>query len=111
MELQCSATAFFDAGSDLENIFTSPEARRKQRQEENKKYEAQIRSLELDAVTLMDELDALNTFKLEAGKIDAALREERERLKDEAKNLRVEVREMKENVSIYFTIFFDISDN
>jgi hypothetical protein len=100
--MQCSATAFFDASSDLENIFTSPASRQRQREEETKRYEDQIRSLEMDAVTLMDEMDALSAFKaeaLEARETAGDLRQENDRLKDEAKDLRVEVRELKENVS------------
>ena len=101
-ELQCSATAFFDAESDLTSIFTSPLTRRKEREEEIKKYEDQIRSLELDAVTLMDEMDVLNAFKIQTQIIEVEIRQDNERLKDETKSLRGEIRELKDNVSLNF---------
>jgi len=57
---------FFDPESDLMSIFTSPMSRHKEQEEGISKYEDQIRSLELDAVTLMEEMDVLNAFKITA---------------------------------------------
>ena len=96
-ELKCSSVAFFDAESDLATIF-SPGSRR--REEDSKKYEEQIQSLELDIVTLMDEINSLNEFKTDAESSRVAVLEENEQLKREAKQLRLEAREMKENVSL-----------
>lgn len=94
-ELKCSSVAFFDADSDLASIF-SPGSKR--REEDTKRYEDQIRSLELDIVTLMDELTAVNAAKCEADLAHKTVVDEKEQLTSESKQLRQEVREQKDTV-------------
>lgn len=97
--LHCTATAFFDAESDLASIFNSPV--RNVDNEDTKKYETQIRNLEMDIVTLMDEMDSLNSYKVESQKEQASLQLENDNLKDEIKQLKTQSRERKDEVSYF----------
>lgn len=95
-ELQCSSVAFYDADSDLTSIF-SPAPMRTDGDRE--RYQEQIRSLEVDNVTLLDELNAMTGAKADAEKNETGLRAENEQLKSEVKLLRGEARELTDNVS------------
>lgn len=108
-ELKCSSAVFFDADSDLATIF-SPGSKR--REAESNKYEEQIHSLEFDIVTLMDEVTALNGYKSDAEKAHTLLQEDNEKLKHDAKDLRTEIRDLKENViELYYKGDIPISDH
>ncbi len=95
-ELQGCSVAYFDNESDVASIFTPPA----DQSQLIKKYTSQIQNLEMDNVTLMEELDAV-TRKLQAAEsLQSEVQSELVSAREEAKNLRIEARELKENVRI-----------
>lgn len=104
-ELQCAVTSFYDAESDLASIFSpmrhtqhSP-VLAQARDGDIQQYKDQISSLELDVVTLMEEMDALNMLKKEADSKEGVLQEEMNCLAVEIDKLKSENKELKDNVS------------
>ena len=98
-ELESSSVAFFDVDSrDLASIFTTTLIK-DDSVGLKEHYESQIRSLEIDMVTLMDEVDSLNAFKADAQKLEQSLTDENSKLKEEAKSMKMEIKELKDNVS------------
>ena len=99
-ELQGSSVAYFDNESDVATIFTPPG----DKNHLIKKYTAQIQNLEMDNVTLMEELDTVNRKLQVAESLQSTVQAELASAKEEAKNLRIEARELKENVSTFILL-------